>query len=311
MTELESIRGAYGEAIAELGEENKDIVVLDADLSCSTKTEKFAQKFPERFFNMGIAEANMMGHAAGLASCGKIPFASTFAVFATGRAYDQIRVSIAYSKLNVKIAATHAGITVGEDGASHQMFEDIGLMRGLPGVKIYVPADSVETRQIIKAAVDYKGPVYIRLARPKVPVIHDENYVFKDEAEVLREGSGVCIIACGLMVSEALQAAKMLEKDGISARVLNMHVIKPIDEKAIIKSAKECGAVVTAEEHSTMTGLGAAVAEVLGEKCPVPLELVGVRDKWGKSGPGYDLMKEYGLTAGEIYKKAKVAIKRS
>jgi len=250
-------RDAYGEALAELGETNKDVVVLDADLSGSTKTAIFAKKFPERFFNMGIAEQNMMGTAAGLAASGKIPFASTFAIFATGRAWEQVRQSIAYPKLNVKIVATHAGITVGEDGASHQSVEDIAVMRVIPNMTVIVPADGVETKKVINEIVRYRGPVYVRLSRGKSPVVLDDSYSFEiGKGVVLKDGTDVSLIACGVMVYKALQAADILGKEGVSARVINISSIKPIDVDLIIRAARETGCVVTAEEHSIVGGLG-------------------------------------------------------
>ncbi|KXG78095.1 1-deoxy-D-xylulose-5-phosphate synthase [Fervidicola ferrireducens] len=304
-------REAYGEALAELGEEIKDIVVLDADLSKSTKTSVFAKKFPERFFNMGIAEQNLMGTAAGLATCGKIPFASTFAIFATGRAFEQIRNSICYPNLNVKIAATHAGITVGEDGATHQSIEDIALMRALPNMTVISPADATETKMAVRAAAQMKGPVYLRLGRHPVETIFGEGYEFKPgKGVILREGRDVAIIATGVMVAEALKAAEILEKDGINAMVVNIHTIKPIDEEVILKAA-ECGAIVTAEEHSIIGGLGSAVAEVLSEKKPVPIKRIGIKDVFGMSGKPEELMKAYGLTAEDIAEAAVRSVKKS
>ncbi|MBO8138499.1 MAG: transketolase family protein [Desulfotomaculum sp.] len=301
MSKKIATREAYGETLLALGRENPNIVVLDADLSKSTKTHDFGRHFPERFFNMGIAESNMMATAAGLAAAGKIPFCSTFAVFATGRAYDQIRNSIAYPHLNVKIAATHAGITVGEDGGSHQSVEDIAIMRALPGFTVFVPADAVETDGAIRAAAEIDGPVYIRLGRSGVPVIHDENFEFTPgEAVKLRDGDHVTIIATGVMVAAALEAAEQLAREGIFARVLDVHTIKPLDITAIVDAARETGAVVTAEEHSIIGGLGSAVAEVLCEHCPVPMKRVGVRDVFGQSGKPAELMEHYGLTAGAI-----------
>ncbi|ADL08437.1 transketolase family protein [Thermosediminibacter oceani] len=298
-------REAYGEALAELGEEIKDIVVLDADLSKSTKTSVFAKKFPERFFNMGIAEQNLMGTAAGLATCGKIPFASTFAVFATGRAFEQIRNSICYPNLNVKIAASHAGITVGEDGATHQSVEDIAIMRSLPNMTIIAPADAVETKQAVRAAAMLKGPVYLRLGRHPVEPIFDENYKFEPgKGVILKNGKDVALIATGTMVAEALKAAEMLAKDGIDAMVINIHTIKPIDKEVIMQAA-ECGAIVTAEEHSIVGGLGSAVAEVLAEEKPTPMKRIGLRDVFGQSGRPEELMKVYGLTAEDIAKAAR------
>jgi len=304
MTKI-ATREAYGEALAQLGEEIKDIVVLDADLSGSTKTSVFAKKFPERFFNVGIAEQNLMGTAAGFATCGKIPFASTFAIFAAGRGFEQIRNSICYPKLNVKIGASHAGITVGEDGATHQSVEDIALMRALPNMTVICPADGAETKKAVRAAALHEGPVYIRLGRMAVETIFDDDCEFEiGKGKVLREGTDVAIIATGIMVGESLKAADMLAKDGISAMVINMHTIKPIDEDLILKAAK-CGAIVTAEEHSIIGGLGGAVAEVLAEKMPTPMRRIGIRDKFGQSGKPNELLKLYNLTADDIANAAK------
>lgn len=301
MTMTIATRDAYGETLIELGRELKDLVVLDADLSQSTKTAGFARLFPERFFNMGIAEANMMGTAAGLAAAGKIPFASTFAVFATGRAYDQVRNSIAYPGLNVKICATHAGITVGEDGASHQALEDLALMRALPGMTVLVPADAPETSQIIKTVAEQKGPVYIRLGRSKVPVINGEDYRFQlGHYETLRWGTDVTVFACGLMVAVALEAAELLAGKDIGVRVVNVSTIKPLNQDQIVQAAAETGAVVTCEEHSVIGGVGSAVAEVLAEHCPLPLERVGVKDVYGQSGSAAELLEYYGLTAAGV-----------
>lgn len=307
----QATRDAYGSALVELGKENENVVVLDADLSKSTKTCNFKDAYPERFFNMGIAEQNLMGTAAGLASCGKIPFASSFAVFAVGRAYDQIRNSIAYPKLNVKIAATHAGITVGEDGGSHQMLEDIALMRALPNMTVIVPADGVEARAAVLAAAEYKGPVYIRLGRSKVETIFDENYKFRlGKGVVVKDGSDVTLFACGIMVEIALRAAEKLAEEGISAAVVNISTIKPLDTALIAKMAEQTGAAVSCEEHNIIGGLGSAVAEALAETYPVPLERVGVEDKFGQSGLPDELLKAYGLTAEHIAEKAKAAIAR-
>lgn len=311
MGKMTATREAYGEALKELGGTNKDIVVLDADLSKSTKTSVFAKAYPERFFNVGIAEQNMMATAAGLAAAGKIPFASTFAVFAAGRAFEQVRNSICYPKLNVKIAATHAGLTVGEDGASHQAIEDISLMRTLPNMTVLVPADAHETRQIVAFAARHNGPVYIRLGRMGVPDVFGEDYQFRvGKANLLADGKDVAIIACGIMVSAARRAAELLVAEGYSARVLNMASIKPIDKEAIIDAAKATGAMVTCEEHSIIGGLGSAVAEVLVENMPVPMERVGVNDTFGESGTPADLLKKYHLTAEDIVKAAKKAISR-
>ncbi len=304
-------RDAYGQALAELGALNDKVVVLDADLSKSTKTNDFKKVFPERFFNMGIAEQNLLGTAAGFAAEGKIPFASSFAVFAVGRAYDQIRNSIAYPKLNVKIAATHAGLTVGEDGGSHQMLEDIALMRALPNMTVIVPADGVETKQVIMAAAAYDGPVYIRLGRPKVPVLFDESYQFEiGKGVVLKDGADVTLVATGIMVSKAMEAAEALAADGISAAVVNISTIKPLDQQLIIEMAQKTGAMVTCEEHNIYGGLGSAVAEVLVEHCPVPMARVGVEDSFGESGLPDQLLEKYGLTAANIADKAKAVIGR-
>lgn len=302
-------RDAYGNALKRLGAENNNIVVLDADLAKSTKTIDFAKEYPERFFDMGIAEQNMLGTAAGLAAAGKIPFASSFAVFATGRAFEQIRNSIAYPKLNVKIAASHAGITVGEDGGSHQSIEDIALMRTLPNMTVIVPADGTETEKAIEEAVKFEGPVYIRLGRLAVPTLFDENYEFKlGQAVELQAGNDVTIIATGYMVGEALEAAKLLEEKGIKARVLNFHTIKPIDKEAIIKAAKETGAIVTAEEHSIIGGLGSAVTEVIAENYPVPVLRVGIQDTFGESGTPAELLEKYGLTAKNIVEAVETVV---
>lgn len=303
-------REAYGAALAEFGGYER-IVVLDADLSKSTKTDSFKKKYPERFFNMGIAEANMMSVAAGLASCGKIVFASSFAVFAALRACEQIRNSICYPRLNVKIGATHAGISVGEDGASHQAVEDMGVIRSIPNMTVICPADAVETRHAVKAAIEYDGPVYLRLGRLAVPVIFDEsNYIFElGRGIVLKEGSDVTVIATGLVVHEAVKAGEILKAEGIDARIINIHTIKPIDKEIIIKAAKETGAIVTAEENNVHGGLGSAVAEVVAENYPVPVKFIAIMDRFGKSGKPAPLMKEYCLTAEDIVVKAKEAMK--
>jgi transketolase len=302
-------REAYGAALAEFGKDDR-IVVLDADLSKSTKTDMFKKKYPERFFNMGIAEANMMSVAAGIATCGKIVFASSFAIFASMRACEQIRNSICYPGLNVKIGASHAGISVGEDGASHQAVEDIGVIRSLPKITLICPADAVETRHAVKAAIEYEGPVYLRLGRLAVPVIYDEsNYKFElGKGIVIKEGFDVTIFATGLMVHEAITAAELLKGEGIEARVIDIHTIKPIDKEIIIKAAKETRAIVTAEENNVHGGLGSAVAEVVVENYPVPMKFVAIMDKYGKSGKPAPLMKAYGLTAEDIVKKAKEAV---
>ncbi|MBP3891297.1 MAG: transketolase family protein [Solobacterium sp.] len=299
-------RESYGEALAALGEEYKDIVVLDADLAGATKTSVFKKKFPERHFDCGIAEGNMMGIAAGLAAAGKIPFASTFAMFAAGRAFEQVRNSIGYPHLNVKIGATHAGISVGEDGASHQCLEDIGLMRTIPGMVILSPADDTEARLAVRAAVEHDGPVYMRFGRAAVPVLFDENYKFEiGKGVVLKEGTDVSIIANGLCVSGALEAAEKLAEEGINAEVINICTIKPLDEELVVASAKKTGKVVTAEEHNIIGGLGSAVAEVLSEQCPTPMYRIGVRDRFGESGPGGELVKKYELDGEGIYKQVK------
>ena len=312
MPEKIATREAYGKALAELGEKYKNLIVLDADLSKSTRTELFKNKFPERFINFGVAEANMMATAAGLATCGNIVFASTFAVFATGRAFDQIRNSIAYPHLNVKIAASHAGITVGEDGASHQSVEDIALMRAIPGMVVLNPSDGISTRYLVEEAIKHDGPVYIRLGRLAVESVYDEN--FKDfkigKSITLKEGSDITIIATGLMVQQSLKAWKILGEKGISARVIDMHTIKPIDEKAIIKAAKETGAILTCEEHNIFGGLGSAVAEVVSENYPVFIKRIGIRDKFGKSGKPEALLEKYGLTENDIVENAIELIRR-
>ena len=302
-------REAYGAALAEFGAD-KNIVVLDADLSKSTKTATFQKKYPERFFNIGIAEGNMMSVAAGMATCGKTVFASTFAIFAAERACEQVRTSICYPKLNVKIGATHAGLSVGEDGATHQPLEDIAIMRAMPNMTILCPADAVETRAAVKAAIDYKGPVYLRLGRLGVPAIYDENS-FKFElgkGVVISEGTDVTIFATGLMVHTAIEAVKFLTEEGISARLVDIHTIKPIDKQLIIDSAAKTGAFVTVEEHNIFGGFGSAVAEVASQYCPVPVKMVAVNDMFGKSGKPYPLLEEYGLTAQNIVSKAKEAI---
>jgi transketolase len=294
-------REAYGKALVKLGAENPRVVVLDADLSKSTKTADFKKNYPERFFNMGIAEQNLLGTAAGLAASGKIPFASTFAVFATGRAFEQIRNSIAYTKLNVKIAATHAGLTVGEDGASHQAIADIAVMRSLPNMTVIVPADGIEAEKAVLAAAEKEGPIYIRLGRSGVPVLFGEDYDYIiGKAAIMRTGSDASVIACGIMVADALKAAEELAVEGISLRVVNMATIKPIDQEAIISAARETGAIVTAEEHNIIGGLGSAVAEVLAENIPTPLERVGVKDVFGESGKPQELLEKYSLTAKDI-----------
>ena len=304
-------RDAYGETLKELGAKNPDIVVLDADLSSSTKTAIFAKAFPHRFFNTGIAEANMMGVAAGLAASGKIPFASTFAVFGAGRAYEQIRNSICYPNLNVKIAVTHAGLTVGEDGATHQMLEDVALMRVLPNMTVIVPADAAETTAAVTWAANYKGPVYIRMGRAKCEDIMPENMEFiPGKGTILKEGTDVTIIACGIMVAKALTAAKHLEEKNTSARVINMSSIKPIDKELIIESAKKTGAIITCEEHTIHGGLGGAVAEVVCQSHPVPMAMIGTNDTFGESGKADELLEKYGLTEEHIMEESIKLIER-
>ena len=308
MSEVKKIatRDSYGNALVELGKEHENLIVLDADLAGATKTCIFQKEFPERHWDCGIAECNMTGIAAGLSTCGKVPFISSFAMFAAGRNYEQVRNSIGYPHLNVKIGATHAGISVGEDGATHQCLEDLALMREIPGMVVINPSDDVEARAAVHAAYDYVGPVYLRFGRLAVPVINDrEDYKFEiGKGIVLKEGTDVTIFATGLEVSESLEAAKMLEKDGISAEVINIHTIKPLDEEIVLKAAKECGKVITAEEHSVIGGLGEAVCAVLSEKLPTPVRRVGVQDKFGCSGPAWDLLKLYGLDAATICKTA-------
>ena len=304
-------RDAYGKALVELGEKNPDVLVLDADLAAATKTGAFKKAFPERFFDTGIAEGNMMGVAAGLATTGYTVFASSFAMFSAGRAFEQVRNTIAYPHLNVKIGATHAGISVGEDGASHQCCEDIALMRSIPGMVIINPADDIEARAAVFAAAEHNGPVYMRFGRLAVPRIFGESYKFEiGKAVTLKEGSDVTIIATGLMVNEALIAAEELSKEGISAEVINMHTIKPLDKDAIIKSAKKTGCIVTAEEHNVVGGMGDAVCDAVCSEYPVPVVKVGVEDTFGKSGPAVELLHIFGLDADNIVKKAKIAIEK-
>lgn len=311
MTEMIATRQAYGDTLVELGEKNKDIVVLDADLSKSTTTAKFGKKFPGRFFNMGVAEANMMNTAAGLATCGKIAFVSSFSIFATGRAWEQIRNTICYSGLNVKIVATHSGVSVGPDGASHQCIEDISLMKTIPTMTVVEPCDAVETKKAILAAVAHKGPIYIRLGRAAVPVITKKEDPFSiGKATVLRSGKDVAIVACGALVANSLIAADMLSKEGIEATVVNMHTIKPIDQELLVKVAKEVNAVVTAEQHVLDGGLGSAVASVLARNYPVPMEMIGIDNRFGQSGEPDILFKEYHLLPEDIIVAAKRAIER-
>ncbi|MBC7287494.1 MAG: transketolase family protein [Armatimonadetes bacterium] len=304
-------RDAYGKALVELGRQDERVVVLDADLAKSTRTEWFAAEFPDRFFDMGIAEQNMIGTAAGLALCGKIPFASSFAVFATGRAWEQVRLTVAYARTNVKICATHGGLSVGEDGPTHQALEDIALMRVLPNMTVIVPADGVETWQATFAIAEYDGPCYMRLGRPKIPVIFSESYRFQiGRAATLRDGADVAIIACGTMVHAALQAADVLAADGLSARVVNMSTIKPLDVETVIACAEQCGAIVTAEEHNVYGGLGSAVAEAVAKHHPVPLELIGLQDTFGRSGTPEELFELYGLTPRHIADACRRAVAR-
>ena len=302
-------REAYGKALVKLGKINDDVVVLDADLSKSTKTNDFLKAYPNRFFNMGIAEQNLVGAACGFAAAGKIPFASTFAMFATGRAFEVIRNSVCYPKLNVKICATHAGITVGEDGGSHQSVEDISLMRSIPNMTVVVPADGIEAEKMIFAAAEFNGPMYVRLGRSAVPTIFEEDYNFEiGKGVVLRDGKDATIIACGIMVNEAIIAADKLKEENIDVRVINMSTIKPIDTELIIKAAKETKAIITAEEHSIIGGLGSAVSEVVSENHPTIVRKVGVNDSFGESGTPNELLEKYGLTAKNIVDKVKEAL---
>lgn len=313
MSEVKKIatRESYGNALAELGAEYENLVVLDADLAAATKTGIFKKAFPDCHIDCGIAECNMMGIAAGLATTGKIPFASSFAMFAAGRAFEQVRNSIGYPKLNVKIGATHAGISVGEDGATHQCNEDIALMRTIPGMVVINPADDIEAKAAVRAAIEHEGPVYLRFGRLAVPVINDTpDYKFElGKGVVLREGKDVTIIATGLPVSECLAAADKLAADGIDAKVINIHTIKPLDEDLVVKAAKETGKVVTVEEHSVIGGLGSAVCDVLSEKCPTQVMKIGINDTFGESGPAVELVKKYGLDADSIYEKVKAFAK--
>lgn len=311
MAEKMATREAYGQALRELGRHLDKIVVLDADLSKSTRTAFFAEEFPLRFFNLGVAEADMIGTAAGLAACGYIPFVSTFGVFATGRVYDQVRNSIAYTRLNVKIVASHTGLTVGEDGASHQTLEDIALMRVLPNMTVVVPADGRQTFQAVEAVARYEGPVYMRLGRPKVPQVIPPELPFElGKAQVLREGGDLAFVATGLMAGIALQAAGMLAQEGLQATVLNMHTIKPLDQELLVEVARKTGALVTAEEHSIIGGLGGAVTEVLAENYPVPLIRVGVKDTFGESGSPEALLQKYGLTAENLAAAGKAVLQK-
>ncbi len=299
-------RDSYGAALVELGREYENLVVLDADLAGATKTGVFKKAFPERHFDCGIAEANMMCIAAGMSTAGLVPFASSFAMFAAGRAFEQVRNSIGYPHLNVKIGGTHGGISVGEDGASHQCCEDFALMRSIPGMTIICPADDVEARAAVKAAYEMDGPVYLRFGRLAIPVFHDEDYKFEiGKGEILRDGTDVAIIANGLLTYEAIQAGEQLAAEGINAMVINMATIKPLDEELVVAAAKKCGKVITCEEHSVIGGLGEAVCSALSEKCPTPVRRIGVNDEFGHSGPAAALLKQFGLTAEHIVEVAK------
>ena len=299
-------REGYGKGLVALGAEHDDIVVLDADLAGSTKTGMFAKAYPDRHFNCGIAEADMMSVAAGLAASGFTPFASSFAMFASGRAYEQIRNSIGYPALNVKVGATHGGLSVGEDGASHQCCEDFALMRSIPGMVVICPADGVEAEAATKAAYEYEGPVYLRFGRLAVPVFHEEGFQFQiGKGEVMRDGTDVAIIANGLMVYEAIQAGEELAKQGINARIINMSTVKPLDEEMVLKAAKECGKIITCEEHSVIGGLGEAVCSFLSENYPTPVRRIGVNDEFGHSGPAYEVLEKFGLCASNIVKVTK------
>lgn len=300
-SELKATRDAYGEALAELGAENEKVVVLDADLSGSTKTNVFKKKFPNRFFNMGVAEQNLVGHAAGMALSGLIPFASSFAMFLAGRAWEIVRNSVAYPNLNVKLVASHGGITLGEDGASHQIIEDFAIMRVIPGMTVICPSDFNETKLVIKKIAEYKGPVYVRVGRPPIPLIERENYQFEiGKGELLAEGKDVLIVACGLLVGESLKAIEILKEKGISVSLINMASIKPIDKELILKHAKICRAVVTCEEHNVIGGLGSAVSELLSEEFPVPVIKLGMQDVFGKSGTWSELLDYFGMRAANI-----------
>ena len=302
-------RDSYGNALVELGKEHTDVVVLDADLAGATKSGTFKKAFPDRHFNCGIAECDMVGVGAGLSTMGLVPFVSTFAMFAAGRAYEQVRNTIGYPHLNVKICATHGGISVGEDGASHQCCEDFALMRTIPGMTVMCPSDDVEARKMVHVAYEMDGPVYIRFGRAATPVYHDESFTFKvGKGEVLQEGKDVAIIATGILVPEAIEAGKRLVAEGIHARVINMATIKPLDEELVIRTAQECGKIVTVEEHNILGGLGEAVAAVLAEKYPTLVHRIGIRDEFGHSGPAAELMKQFGLTAEHIVEQTKLLV---
>ena len=311
MAEKIATRAAYGKALEELAAQEPNLVVLDADLSGSTMTKGFGAEHPDRFFDMGIAEANMVGVAAGLATCGKKPFVNSFAMFAAGRAWEQVRNSVAYPGLNVKVVGSHGGLSVGEDGASHQCCEDFALMRSIPGMVVICPADGVEAEAAVKAAYEYQGPVYLRMGRLAVPVFHEDGFEFKiGKGEILREGTDIAIIANGLMTYEAIKAGEALEAMGIHARIVNMSTIKPLDEELVLKCAKECGKVITCEEHSIIGGLGEAVCSYLAETCPVPVKRIGVNDKFGCSGTAAEVLKAYGLSAEHIVEVTKAFLNR-
>lgn len=310
MPEMLYQRDIYGQTLVELGKENKNIVVLDCDLSSSTRTALFAKAFPERFFNFGVAEQNMMATAGGLASCGKIVFASTFAIFASGRAWDQVRNTISYNNFNVKIVASHAGVTVGEDGASHQAIADIAVMRAIPNMTVVVPCDGPETRDVIKAAVKHSGPMYIRLGRPKVQTIENKGRFKIGLSYCLKEGDDITLVACGVMVKEALEAAEELKKENINASVLNVHTIKPLDEETILKFARKANRFIVCEEHLVSGGLASAIAEFLSEVYPIKIARIGVRNHFGQSGSPQDLLRVYNLTSSDILREAKKLIGR-
>ncbi|MDP3143128.1 MAG: transketolase family protein [Candidatus Omnitrophota bacterium] len=310
MAEMLYARDVYGKTLVELGKANSNIVVLDADLSGSTRTQLFAREFPERFFNFGVAEQNMMATAAGMSSCGKVVFASTFAMFATGRAWDQVRNSICYNNFNVKIVATHAGLTVGPDGASHQAIEDIAIMRAIPNMTIIVPCDGPETREAVIAAYEHDGPVYVRIGRVKVYTIEDKPKFVLGKGYKLKDGKDISLIACGIMVKSTLDAAAALEKEGISARVINLHTIRPIDTDIIINAAKETKGIIVCEEHSVIGGLASAVSDVVVENQPVPVLKIGIKNRFGQSGEPDELLQEYCLTCEEVVKTAKKILKK-
>ena len=313
MAEMKKVatRDSYGNALKELGAAAANLVVLDADLAGATKTSVFQKAYPQRHFDCGIAEANMIDVAAGLSTMGLVPFAATFAMFAAGRAYEQVRNTVGYPHLNVKIGATHGGISVGEDGASHQCCEDFALMRTIPGMTVMCPADDVEARQMVKAAYEMQGPVYMRFGRAATPVFHEESYAFQiGKGEVIQDGADIAIIATGIMVPEAIEAGKALAEAGISARIINMATIKPLDEELVLKAAQECGRIVTVEEHSIIGGLGEAVCAVLAEKCPTPVRRIGVNDEYGQSGPAAALLEQFGLCASNIVRQVREMLGR-